>query len=62
MISSIELEIPRLTCTLMLPEWDLDIVLEALSKPPYEPLREASPTHLTIHLSLPPSHGLDSGA
>ena len=29
------------------PQWDLGIELEALSKPPYEPLREASFKHLT---------------
>ena len=32
----------------VLPHWDLGIVLEALSKPPYEPLREASLKHLTL--------------
>ena len=31
-----------------LPQWDLGIVLEALSKPSYEPLREASLKHLTL--------------
>ena len=31
-----------------LPQWDLGIVPEALSKPPYEPLREASLKHLTL--------------
>ena len=34
--------------TPVLPEWDLGIVLDALSKPPYEPLREASLKHLTL--------------
>ena len=32
----------------VLPQWDLGIVLEALSKPPYEPLSEASLKHLTL--------------
>ena len=40
MISSVELERPGLTP--ILPEWNPGVVLEALSKPPYEPLREAS--------------------
>ena len=31
-----------------LPQWDPDIILEALSKPPYVPLREASLKHLTL--------------
>ena len=43
---SMELQRPRLTP--VLPQWDLDIVLEALSKPPYKPLREASLKHLTL--------------
>ena len=34
--------------TPVLPQVDLGIVLEALSKPPYEPLREASLKHLTL--------------
>ena len=46
MIMSMELQRPRLT--LVLPQWDLGIVLEALSKPPYEPLREESLKHLTL--------------
>ena len=46
MITSMELQRPRLTP--VLPQWDLGIVLEALSKPPYEPLREASLKHLTL--------------
>ena len=46
MIASIELQRPRVTP--VLPQWDLSIVLEALSKPPYEPLREASFKHLTL--------------
>ena len=46
MIMSMELQRPRLT--LVLPQWDLGIVLEALSKPPYKPLREASRKHLTL--------------
>ena len=41
-----ELQRPRVTP--VLPQWDLGIVLEALSKPPYEPLREASFKHLTL--------------
>ena len=44
--SSMELQRPRIMP--VLPQWDLDIVLEALSKPPYEPLREASLKHLTL--------------
>ena len=51
---SMELRSPRLT--LDLPQWDLGIVLEALGKPPYEPLREASLKHLTLktvfHLAM----------
>ena len=43
---SMELQRPRLTP--VLPQWDLGIVPEALSKPPYEPLREASLKHLTL--------------
>ena len=46
MIASMELLRPRVTP--VLPQWDLGIVLEALSKPPYEPLREASFKHLTL--------------
>ena len=46
MIMSMELQRPRLTP--VLPQWDLGIVLEALSKRPYEPLREASLKHLTL--------------
>ena len=34
--------------TPVLPRWDLGIMLEALSKAPYEPLREASLKHLTL--------------
>ena len=34
--------------TPVLPQWDLDIILEALSKPPYVPLREASLKRLTL--------------
>ena len=41
-----ELQRPRLTP--VLPQWDLGIVPKALSKPPYEPLREASLKHLTL--------------
>ena len=43
---SMELQRPRLT--LVLPQWDLGIVPEALSKPPCEPLREASLKHWTL--------------
>ena len=39
MITSMDLQRPRMT--LVLRQWDLGIMLEALSKPPYEPLREA---------------------
>ena len=46
MIASMELQRPRTTP--VLPRWDLGVVLEALSKPPYEPLREASFKHLTL--------------
>ena len=46
MITSMELQRPRVMP--VLPQWDLGIVLEALSKPPYEPLREASFKHLTL--------------
>ena len=45
-IMSIELQRPRLTPVLL--QLDLGIVLEALRKPPYEPLREASLKHLTL--------------
>ena len=40
MITSIDLKRPRMT--LVLPRWDLGIMVEALNKFPYEPLREAS--------------------
>ena len=40
MIASMELQRPRVTP--VLPQWDLGVVLEALSKPPYEPIREAA--------------------
>ena len=46
MIASMELQRPRVTP--VLPQWDLGIVLQALSKPPYEPLREVSFKHLTL--------------
>ena len=46
MITSMELQRPRVMP--VLPQWDLGIVLEVLSKPPYEPLREASFKHLTL--------------
>ena len=53
-----ELQRPRMTP--VVPQWDLGIVLEALSKPPYEPLREASLKHLilkTVLLLAIPSAG-----
>ena len=46
MITSMELQRPRITPVIT--QWDLGIVLEALSKLPYEPLREASFKHLTL--------------
>ena len=46
MIASMELQRPRITP--VLPQWDLGIVLEALSTSPYEPLRDASLKHLTL--------------
>ena len=46
MIVSMELQRPRVTH--VFPQWDLGIVLEALSKPPCEPFREASFKHLTL--------------
>ena len=46
MIALMELQRPRVTP--VLPQWDLGIVLEALSKSPYEPLREALLKHLTL--------------
>ena len=46
MITSIDLKKPRMTP--VLPQWDLGFMLEALCKPPYEPLREASLKHLTL--------------
>ena len=55
MIMTMELQRPRLTP--VLPEWDLGIVLEALSKPPYEPLSEAFLKHLTVFLLAMASGG-----
>ena len=46
MIASMELQRPR--ATPVLPQWDLGVVLQALNKPPYLPLREASFKHLTL--------------
>ena len=46
MMASMDLQRPRMTP--VLPQWDLGIVLEALRKPPYELLREASLKHLTL--------------
>ena len=50
MITSMELE--RARPTPVLTERDLDIVLEALGKPPYKPLREVSLKHLTYKLGF----------
>ena len=49
MITSMESQ-TRVTVrmTPVLPLWDLDIILEALSKPPYVLLRETSLKHLTL--------------
>ena len=41
------MELKRPTPTPVLPEWDLGIVLEAIAKPPYEPLWAVSLKHLT---------------
>ena len=49
MIMCMELQRPRLT--LVLPQWDLSIVIEALSTSPYEPPREASLKPLTLKQS-----------
>ena len=46
MIASMELQRPRVTP--VLPQWEIGIVQEALSKPPYKPLQEASFKHLTL--------------
>ena len=46
--SVLRLKLSQLKLTPVLPQWDLGIVLEALSKPPYEPLRDASLQHLTL--------------
>ena len=46
MITSMALKRPRMT--LVLPRWDLGIMLEALSKFPFESFREASLKHLTL--------------
>ena len=51
MIASMELQRPRVTP--VLPQWDLGIVLEALSKSPYVPLLEASLKHLTLKTDVP---------
>ena len=48
MITSMELKRPRITP--VLPQWNLGIVPEALNKPPYEPLREASLKHVTLKI------------
>ena len=46
MITSMELQRPRMTP--VIPQWNLDIIQEALSKPPYVQLRVASLKHLTL--------------
>ena len=46
MITSMDLKRPRIIR--VLPRWHLGIMLEALSKPLYEALREASLKHLTL--------------
>ena len=46
MIASMQLQRPRITP--VLPQYDLGIVLDALSRHPYELLREASLKHLTL--------------
>ena len=43
------MKLQRRRTTPVLPQWDLGIVLEALNKLPCEPLREASPKHLTLN-------------
>ena len=50
MINSVELQRPSIcnSVTPVLPQWDLGIVLVALSKPPYETLQEACLKHLTL--------------
>ena len=45
-MACMELQRPRMTP--VLPQWDLDIILEALTKPFYVPLREASLKGLTL--------------
>ena len=54
MITSVEVQrevLGRPRRTSVLPQWDLGIVLKALSKPPYEPLRKASLKHLALRRS-----------
>ena len=46
MITSMELQRPRITP--VVPQWDLDIIQEALSKPPYVLLRKVSLKQLTF--------------
>ena len=41
---TMSMELQRSRMTPVLQQWDLGIVLEALSKPPYEPVREALKT------------------
>ena len=42
------MELQKPILTLVLPQWNLGIVLEAFSKPPYEPQRDAFLKHLTL--------------
>ena len=42
------MDLKRTRMTPVLSRWDLGIMLEALSKPSYEPLWEASNKHLTL--------------
>ena len=60
MIASMELQRPR--ATPVLPQWDLGVVLEALNKPPYEPLWEASFISLNLEDGLPAGDGLSREA
>ena len=46
MITSMELQRPKMTP--VIPQWNLDIIQEALSKPPYVPLWVASLKHLSL--------------
>ena len=55
MISSMDLQRPRVTA--VLPEWDLGVVLEDLSKAPYEPPRPSFTKAPQLQVSLPLCHG-----